>query len=72
MVNDYKCYSQKFNSNDALLLIHIILNISIARENSIQLNFQLKCTTNLALLNLNINMESCHTLNFLSTLKLIS
>ena len=72
MVNDYKCYKQRFNSKDAILPIHIILNVLIARENSIQLNFQWKCTTNLALLNLNINMDSCHTLNFLSTLKLIS
>ena len=72
MVHDYKCYSQRLNSKDALLPINIILNVLIARENSIQLNFQWKCTNNLALLKLNINMDPCHKFNFLSTLKLIS
>ena len=72
MVNDYKCYSQRFNFKDAFLRIHIVHNVLIARENSIQLNFQWKCTNNLALLKLNINMDPCHKFNFLSTLKLIS
>lgn len=72
MVNNYKCYLQRFNSKDALLPIHIVLNVLIARENSIQFKFQWKCTNDFALLKLNINMDPCHKLNFLTTLNLIS